>query len=110
MDGKQSRARQPELATESRFSAGATTLKSTPARRTPNQLIRELVRHILTGHMPTARRPPKKKRRTARTVSPSDILDILNRLDDIEKTLSIQLQRMAAMQAQIDHNAARLRS
>jgi hypothetical protein len=59
--------------------------------------------------MPTARRPPKK-RRTARSVSPSDILDILNRLDDIEKTLSIQLQRMASMQAQIDHNAARLRS
>jgi hypothetical protein len=75
----------------------------------PNQLIRELGRHILTGDMPTARRPPKK-RRTTRRVSPSDILDILNRLDDIEKTLSIQLQRMASMQAQIDHNAARLRS
>jgi hypothetical protein len=59
--------------------------------------------------MPTAKRPAKK-RRTARKASPSEILDILNRLDDIEKTLSIQLQRMAAMQAQIDHNAARLRS
>jgi hypothetical protein len=59
--------------------------------------------------MPTAKRPVKK-RRTARKASPSEILDILNRLDDIEKTLSIQLQRMAAMQAQIDHNAARLRS
>ena len=59
--------------------------------------------------MPTARRPPKK-RRTTRRVLPSDILEILNRLDDIEKTLSIQLQRMASMQAQIDHNAARLRS
>ncbi len=59
--------------------------------------------------MPTAKRPAKK-RRTARKTSPSEILDILNRLDDIEKTLSIQLQRMAAMQAQIDHNAARLRS
>jgi len=43
-------------------------------------------------------------------LSPSEILDVLKRLDDIEKTLSIQLQRMAAMQAQIDHNAARLRS
>ena len=60
------------------------------------------------GHMPTARRPPRK--RTARRVSPSDMLDILHRLDDIEKTLSVQFQRMAAMQAQIDHNAARLRS
>ena len=59
--------------------------------------------------MPTAKHPAKK-RRTARKASPSEILDILNRLDDIEKTLSIQLQRMAAMQAQIDHNAARLRS
>lgn len=59
--------------------------------------------------MPTAKRPAKK-RRTARKASPSEILDILNRLDDIEKTLRIQLQRMAAMQAQIDHNAARLRS
>jgi hypothetical protein len=59
--------------------------------------------------MPTAKRPAKK-RRTARKASPSEILDILTRLDDIEKTLSIQLQRMAAMQAQIDHNAARLRS
>jgi hypothetical protein len=59
--------------------------------------------------MPTAKRPAKK-RRTARQAPPSEILDILNRLDDIEKTLSIQLQRMAAMQAQIDHNAARLRS
>jgi hypothetical protein len=59
--------------------------------------------------MPTAKRPAKK-RRTARKASASEILDILNRLDDIEKTLSIQLQRMAAMQAQIDHNAARLRS
>ena len=59
--------------------------------------------------MPTAKRPAKK-RRTARKASPSEILDILNRLDDIEKTLSIQLQRMAAMQAQIDHNAARSRS
>ena len=59
--------------------------------------------------MPTAKRPAKK-RRTVRKVSPSDILDILKRLDDIEKTLSIQLQRMATMQAQIDHNTARLRS
>jgi hypothetical protein len=59
--------------------------------------------------MPTAKRPAKK-RRTERKASPSEILDILKRLDDIEKTLSIQLQRMAAMQAQIDHNAARLRS
>ena len=58
--------------------------------------------------MATARRPPKKRRTTQR-VSPSDILDILHRLDDIEKTLSIQLQRMATMQAQIDHIAAKLR-
>jgi hypothetical protein len=61
--------------------------------------------------MPPARRSPKKRRAARRErASPSEILDILNRLDDIEKTLSIQLQRMATMQAQIDHNAARLRS
>jgi hypothetical protein len=59
--------------------------------------------------MPTAKRAAKK-RRTARKASPSELLDILNRLDDIEKTLSILLKRMAAMQAQIDHNAARVRS
>jgi hypothetical protein len=56
------------------------------------------------------RKRPTKTRRASQTIPPSLILDILRRLDDIEKTLSIQLQRMAAMQAQIDHNAARLRS
>ena len=56
------------------------------------------------------RKRPAKKRRSTHAVSPSLILEILNRIDDIEKTLNIQFQRISAMQAQIDHNAARIRS
>ena len=56
------------------------------------------------------RKRPAKNRRSIRAVSPSLVMEMLQRIDDIEKTLHIQFQRMSAMQAQIDHNAARLRS
>jgi hypothetical protein len=56
------------------------------------------------------RKRPAKKRRSIRAISPSLVMEMLQRIDDIEKTLHIQFQRMSAMQAQIDHNAARLRS